>query len=176
MVQQVEVNRAAQEQLYGEPLADLFRRLMATFDCTQGALATTLGISAPMLSQLMSANRVKIGNPAVVLRLQALQDLAQRVTAGEVQQDDVEEALTAIRSVSGQWTRSEAIPATAPSDDDVATTLRQLLRAVASGQELRTAADLLRTEHPALAQLLEDYGLGSPAAAREHLRSHRAVM
>lgn len=176
MVHPVEANRVAQQQLYGEPLADVFGRLMGAFGYTQGALAATLGISAPMLSQLMSANRVKIGNPAVVLRLQALQDLAHRVGAGEVEPEEVEEALTAIRTVSGQWTRSEALAATQPSDDDVVATLRQLLRAVASGQELRAAVDLLSTDHPGLAQLLEAYGLGSGTAAREHLRAHRAVM
>ena len=91
VVDPTEANRAAQHELYGEPLADVFHRLMACFGATQGTLAQTLGISAPMLSQLMSANRVKIGNPAVVLRLQALQDLAHNVDRGLVDQAHLED-------------------------------------------------------------------------------------
>ncbi len=170
-----EANRAAQHELYGEPLADVFHRLMACFGYTQTTLAHTLGISAPMLSQLMSANRVKIGNPAVVLRLQALQDLAHRVGRGQLEQAQVDQALGTIRGLTGAWTRSESAGAVM-DDEQIVATMRQLLRAVASGQELRSAVDLLRAEHPGLANLLESYGLGSVEAGTDHLRAHRPVM
>lgn len=170
-----EANCAAQHELYGEPLADVFHRLMSCFGYTQTTLAQTLGISAPMLSQLMSANRVKIGNPAVVLRLQALQDLAHRMGRGELEQAQVDQALGTIRGITGAWTRTEST-GTVVEDKQIVATLRQLLRAVASGQELRSAVELLRAEHPGLANVLESYGLGSVEAATEHLHAHRPVM
>ena len=64
-----EANLAQQRMLYGEPLADTTARVMTALGLTQAKLAQVLQISAPMLSQLISAHRVKIGNPAVVLSL-----------------------------------------------------------------------------------------------------------
>ena len=50
----VDAGRQQQALLYGEPLGELARRLMAALDLTRGKLAEVLGLSAPMLSQLMS--------------------------------------------------------------------------------------------------------------------------
>lgn len=80
-------NLEQQRALYGEPLRDLADRVMGALGLTQGRLAEALGLSAPMLSQLLSGRRVKIGNPAVVPRLQSLLDLADEapgLTAGQV--------------------------------------------------------------------------------------------
>ena len=65
-------NRGRQRELYGAPLGDRVRRLTAGLGITQGRLAQTLGVSPAMLSQLASARRVKIGDPAVLARLQLL--------------------------------------------------------------------------------------------------------
>jgi len=65
-------NRGRQRELYGAPLGDRLRRLTAELGITQGRLAQTLGVSPAMLSQLASARRVKIGDPAVLARLQLL--------------------------------------------------------------------------------------------------------
>ena len=67
-----------QRALYGASLAQLTGDVMASFGLSQAALARILGLSAPMLSQLISGHRVKIGNPAAVHRLQALVALAPR--------------------------------------------------------------------------------------------------
>ncbi|MEP6649017.1 MAG: hypothetical protein ABJA74_03775, partial [Lapillicoccus sp.] len=88
--------REQQRSLYGEPLGDLLTRLMRAFDLTQGRLAETIGLSAPMLSQLMSAQRVKIGNPAVVQRVQALIRLADEVS--HLTRDQLEARLAAVRA------------------------------------------------------------------------------
>ena len=65
----VALNRHRQRELYGSPLGDRVRRLTATLGITQARLARTLGVSPAMLSQLASARRVKIGDPAVLARL-----------------------------------------------------------------------------------------------------------
>lgn len=55
--------RELQRNWYGEPLGALFRRLIDDLGLNQARLAGVLGLSAPMLSQLMSGQRAKIGNP-----------------------------------------------------------------------------------------------------------------
>ena len=72
-VSRAEEARELQRGWYGEPLGELFRRLIADLGLNQSRLAAVLGLSAPMLSQLMSGQRAKIGNPDVAQRLQALQ-------------------------------------------------------------------------------------------------------
>src|SRR4051812_50089730 len=74
--------RELQRNWYGEPLGALFRKLIDDLGLNQARLAGVLGLSAPMLSQLMSGQRAKIGNPAVVQRVQLLQDLAGQVAGG----------------------------------------------------------------------------------------------
>ena len=87
-------NRQTQRELYGEPIADIVGRITSALGLTQGRLAEVLGLSAPMLSQLVSARRVKIGNPAVLGRLQSLTDLA--AVAPTLTADEKERRLSAI--------------------------------------------------------------------------------
>lgn len=176
----VERNRAEQVQLYGEPLSDVFARLTAGLHLSQAGLARAVGMSPPMLSQLGSAQRIKIGNPAVLRRLEALQLLLEEVAAGRVEQGEVERRVAEIRDSTQPWTTTRHdLPAGASSEVDpdlaAATTVRQLLRAVASGSDLRGAADLLQADHPALAELLRTYGLGTVEESAAHLRRHREL-
>src|SRR4029079_1155631 len=76
--------RELQRNWYGEPLGALFRKLIDDLGLNQARLAGVLGLSAPMLSQRMSGQRAKIGNPAVVQRVQLLQELAAQVADGSV--------------------------------------------------------------------------------------------
>ncbi len=99
-------NLQQQTELYGEPLGELVRRVAGPLGLTQGALAQVIGLSAPMLSQLMSAQRVKIGNPAVVSRLQALDELAHLAMIGEIDPIDIPAELDGIRGATGAFTRS----------------------------------------------------------------------
>lgn len=176
----VERNRAEQVQLYGEPLSEVFARLTAGLRLSQAGLARTVGMSPPMLSQLGSAHRIKIGNPAVLRRLEALQLLLDEVTAGHVDPHDVDRRVAEIRDSSQPWTTTRHdLPVTPASGEDrdrtEAATVRQLLRAVASGSDLREAADRLAGDHPALAEVLRTYGLGTVEEAAEHLRRHREL-
>jgi hypothetical protein len=180
----VDRHRAEQVDLYGEPLADLFARLTSGLGLTQAGLARTVGMSPPMLSQLGSGHRIKIGNPAVLRRLEELQLLLEDVTTGKVETPVLERRLTAIRESTHPWstTRHEVRPTSdaqvdSSSDPDLAGAemVHRLLRAVASGSDLRDAADRLAPHHPALADLLRIYGLGNVDEAAEHLRSHREL-
>lgn len=73
-----EANRRTQTELYGAPVAELVSTVRGATGLTQTAVAKVLGLSAPMLSQLVSGQRIKISNPAAVARLEALLDLALR--------------------------------------------------------------------------------------------------
>lgn len=143
-------NLAQQRALYGEPLRDLADRVMTALGLTQGRLAEALGLSAPMLSQLLSGRRVKIGNPAVVHRLQSLLDLADEAPGLTASQ--VAERVASVRDVQGTLTGARATVG-----DDHATVLAGLRR-VASARELADAATALTAAHPRLAALLQEAG------------------
>lgn len=132
--------REQQRQLYGRPLGDLVHELTADLRITQGRLAAVLGVSAPMLSQLVSGQRVKFGNPSVVGRLQGLVDLAAR--AGTLTAAQLDEALDEIRS--SVTTLSHPRVSGPPAQ----------LREAATSDELREAADVLQERWPVLADLL----------------------
>lgn len=93
--------RELQRNWYGEPLGALFRKLIDDLGLNQARLAAVLGLSAPMLSQLMSGQRAKIGNPAVVQRVQLLQDLAAQVADGSVSAAEATERMEEIKKSQG---------------------------------------------------------------------------
>lgn len=93
--------RELQRNWYGEPLGALFRRLIDDLGLNQARLAGVLGLSAPMLSQLMSGQRAKIGNPAVVQRVQLLQDLAGQAADGSVSAAEATERMDEIKKSQG---------------------------------------------------------------------------
>jgi hypothetical protein len=66
---------AQQLAMYGESWADRFGRLLAGFGVSQSRLAAVIGLSAPMISQLMTGQRVKISNPAVYGRIVRLEEM-----------------------------------------------------------------------------------------------------
>ena len=96
-------NIQQQIDLYGEPLGEVVRRVAGPLGLNQSALAQVIGLSAPMLSQLMSAQRVKIGNPAVVSRLRAVSQLADLAVAGEIDPEDIPGDLDRIRAATGAY-------------------------------------------------------------------------
>ncbi|HWD82863.1 MAG TPA: DNA-binding protein [Kribbella sp.] len=97
-------NVQQQVELYGEPLGEVVRRVTGALDLTQGGLAQVLGLSAPMLSQLVSAQRVKIGNPAVVSRLRAVSELADAAIADVITADKVAMELKHIQMATSAYT------------------------------------------------------------------------
>ncbi|MDO5495795.1 MAG: helix-turn-helix domain-containing protein [bacterium] len=156
-----------QRSLYGEPLGAIAHGVMEALGLTQSRLAAVLGLSAPMLSQLMSGRRVKIGNPAVLARLEELTGLAAEVRSGRVPESAVPDLLANVQAATGHLTRTGN---SQTEDGAIAEALHRLLRAVASGQDLRDAATLLEEPYPKIAEVLRVYGLGTIDQARDHLR------
>lgn len=147
---EVERNVTAQIEVYGEPLDAIFSRVTQGLGLTRGGLATVLGMSPPMLSQLGSGHRVKIGNPAVQRRLEEVQLLLDQVSRGEVPADGIPELLSAIQESTGAWTSATT------RTELHADASHRALREVATPEELGAAADLLEPSHPRLAGLLRE--------------------
>jgi transcriptional regulator with XRE-family HTH domain len=171
-------NRALQTEWYGEPLGDRFRRLLDRLTLSQAQLADVLGLSAPMISQLMSGVRAKISNPAVLARLAIVEQMAADpafvVLPPEARASEmarlVHEAPTGSSStvaISHAATASPSAGAESGAGDPV-TVVQRVLRAVASAAELDGAAKLLDDEYPALADVLRVYGTLKTADARAH--------
>ena len=173
--EQAQRGREQQRELYGEPLDALVGRVAGSLGITQGRLAEALGLSPAMLSQLRSAQRVKIGNPAVLERLRALDEVA---AGGAPEGEALDALLAAVRARTGysSWTARVPRPAdpghgpatTATDARTVVHALQDLLRAVAPADELLAAAALLQDQHPAVAELLRVYGAGRTDAAQAH--------
>ncbi|WP_344881897.1 XRE family transcriptional regulator [Allokutzneria multivorans] len=146
----VQRNLALQREWYGEPLGDRVRRLVVAYSTSQAQLADVLGISAPMLSQVMSGRRAKIGNPAVLARLVMLERrvLTAGVAAGD--REAVERALEEVRA-SQPTVGLDTLPVDERGADQAAVSR---LRELAVAEELSGAARLLGERYPALAGLL----------------------
>lgn len=148
----VQRNIALQREWYGEPLGDRVRRLVVAFDVSQAFLAEVLGISAPMLSQVMSGRRAKIGNPVVLARMIMLERkiLVPEVAAGN--RDAMQSALEDVRDARPTVGRDN-IPL--GSDDK---TVLAALRELAEEEDLAEAAKRLDEDFPAIADLLRRAG------------------
>jgi transcriptional regulator with XRE-family HTH domain len=141
-------NRDLQRRFYGEPLGDRLRRLLAGFGISQVVLAETLGISPPMLSQLMSGRRVKIGTPAVLGRLVMLE--RHLATCGGDDPAARARTLAEVRAAQPRVGADDVpVPAGRPAPDAYA-----VLRTAAAPEELARAADTLARGFPSLAGVL----------------------
>lgn len=147
----VQRNLALQRQWYGEPLGDRVRRLVVAFRISQAQLADVLGISAPMLSQVMSGRRAKIGNPQVLARLVMLERkvLVPGVAAGE--SDAIKQALEDVRQSQPSVGRDNLPVKQVTNGEQIAW---PVLLEVAKPTELEAAASLLEGRYPRLAGLL----------------------
>jgi transcriptional regulator with XRE-family HTH domain len=146
----VQRNVALQREWYGEPMGDRVRRLVVAFDVSQAQLAEVLGISAPMLSQVMGGRRAKIGNPAVLARLVMLERraLTPGVAAGDY--SAIQQALEEVRSSRPSVSRAKLPVTEVDGEENALAELRDL----ATPEELAAAAVLLGVRFPELAGLL----------------------
>ena len=151
----IALNRSRQRELYGRPLGDRVRRLTAVLGITQARLARTLGVSPAMLSQLASARRVKIGDPAVLARLQLLDQRCAAVPPrGPVAVDALLEEVARSRH---HWTAADPSPAGPRVPSGPATGRAgavDALRSVAPPARLAAAAATLAPTFPELADVL----------------------
>lgn len=162
-------NRRQQAEWYGEPLGERVRRLIERLDLSQTAFADILGLSAPMLSQLMSGHRAKISNPAVLSRLMAVEALVTGPDFELLPAREVRDRLDGIRQDAAPASTTTRIPITPPAPADPVVVIQALLRAAASATEIESAATLLDADFPELATVLRTYGNGRTAEARAHL-------
>jgi transcriptional regulator with XRE-family HTH domain len=163
-------NRRQQVEWYGEPLGERVRRLIERLNVSQTAFADILGLSAPMLSQLMSGHRAKISNPAVLSRLMAVEALVTGQDFDLLPAREVRDRLDMIRqdaTATSTTTRIPVMPVQQPTDPVLV--IQALLRAAASAGEIESAAALLDADFPDLATILRTYGNGRTAEARAHL-------
>lgn len=114
--------------LYGEAWAPRLRRLLQTYRIPQVRLAQVLGLSAPMLSQLINGQRVKVANPAVFARIVRLEELAAGVAG------DPAAAVSALDEVASAQPRLSTTTVSRQRDD-----LIDMLAGFA-GDDLRRAA------------------------------------
>lgn len=178
-------NRALQTQWYGEPLGERIPRLLDRLRVPQSDLASALGLSAPMLSQLIHGHRAKISNPAVLTRLLAIEDFAASAAAAAMGQQEVLQQLTTIHDDAAQTSSmlraagegipgsdppgpSAAVGGTAGPAVDPVTAIQAVLRSAGSAAELEGAAAMLQDSHPDLAAVLRVYGTGRTSEARAH--------
>ncbi len=144
-------NRELQRRFYGEPLGDRLRRLLAGYGISQVVLAETLGLSPPMLSQLMSGRRVKIGTPAVMGRMIML-ERCLGAPGGEdptARARALAEVRVAHPLVGADDVPPGSVPTGPPAPDAYA-----VLRTAAEPEELARAADTLAGGFPSLATVL----------------------
>jgi transcriptional regulator with XRE-family HTH domain len=170
-------NRTLQTEWYGEPLGDRFRRLLDRLTLSQAQLADVLGLSAPMISQLMSGVRAKISNPAVLARLAVVEQMAADpafiVLPPEARSAELARLVhepptgSSTVAITRAGTASPSTGAESAGGDPV-TAVQRLLRAVASAADLDGAAKLLDADYPALADVLRVYGTLKTADARAH--------
>jgi len=144
-VHQQTVN-AQQVQMYGENWADRFGRLLRAYRIPQSRLAAVIGLSAPMLSQLISGQRVKISNPAVYGRVVGLEDQLgdPAVQAGDPAVlarvlDEVAESHPTLTTMTLRQDHT-AESAERPEEDGE-DSLAARLSTLASTQQLRETAD-----------------------------------
>jgi transcriptional regulator with XRE-family HTH domain len=165
-------NLQLQLDWYGEPLGERFRRLLTRLDHSQAQLAGILGLSAPMLSQLMSGQRAKISNPAVLSRLLQLEATVNEagwasLPAGE-QARRLEEIRGAQRStLTVDHAKEPTATGPVPAADPVVA-IQSLLRDIASAGDLEGAASLLDGQYPELAEALRVLGAGRTQDARAY--------
>lgn len=157
----------AQRRLYGAPLGEVLGGYAGRLGLTQARLASLLGVSPPMLSQLMNARRIKIGNPAAAQRLQLLHELAPEVEAGRMTLDELAAAVESTHDGDVLTTRTS----TRTSTRERVGLLQEVFREAASASEHLAAAQLLQDEHPRIAELLRVYGAERTAEAVAHLEA-----
>lgn len=153
LASRIAVNRERQRELYGAPLGDRVRNLTAALGISQARLARTLGISPAMLSQLVSARRVKIGDPAVLARMLLL-DQRARGARLPPDPDVVELLLVEVAQSRWKWTGN------GKSARDSGPSVGELLRGVAAPARLAAAAATLAPTFPELAEVLRQAAAG----------------
>ena len=147
--------------MYGEPWADRLGRLLRAYGVSQAKLASVIGLSAPMMSQLISGQRVKISNPAVYGRIVALEELlaTPAMTSGDPGRRaqllaDVAASHPSLTTRSSTSTVSPPGDVAPPATDDRRTAVAVLARTAGPAELRRVAEAAGHAGAPELAGLL----------------------
>ena len=151
MSETVRRNLDKQREYYGELFGERARRLVVGFDISQAQLAEVLGVSAPMLSQVMSGRRQKMANPAAWARLVLLERTLQTAHGHEQLRGGLAEVRAA---AAADAILSAANPGRAG--------LILGLREVCPADVLSECAQLVAATSPDLAQLLAQAASTTP--------------
>lgn len=168
-------NVRSQQQLYGEPIADIVGRIGRNLAMNQAQVARGVGLSAPMLSHLVSGRRVKIGNPQALTRLHALDELARQVEAGQVSPGPAQQRVSEIIASDFDWaeTTTRRRTETAPDPQATVREMQAVFRSVAGAEEWLQVVTELRTSHPRIAELIHAYAVARTDEAIAHWHRHR---
>ena len=90
--------RRQQVELYGESVDVLARKCEGLLGLGVSALADTIRLSVPMLTQLLTGERVRIGNPIATARLIRLREFTDQLLSGEASRDDIPLTIAQIRA------------------------------------------------------------------------------
>ena len=141
----------AQIDLYGATWASLFGILRNAYGLSQGALAAVVGLSAPMVSQLVSGQRVKISNPSVLARIVRLEECLTEPSVLAGDRTAIADVLESISS-STPVLRTTTVSTTASRETAVA-----WLRENGTAENLEALAEVAHLRGArALALALED--------------------
>lgn len=166
----VTATRARQIQLYGEPLQAVLGRCALTLHLTQARMSELLGVSAPMLSQLINGRRIKIGNPVAAQRLQWMTQIAHQVDSGELA---LPEALAQLERNAATLEVLAPPSTTGRRVRPLGAEVQELFRQTAGAAEWLQAAEAVRTRHPEIAELMIVFG--AERADRANAYAERAL-
>ncbi|WP_232662505.1 helix-turn-helix domain-containing protein [Pseudonocardia sp. TRM90224] len=147
-------NRERQRELYGAPLGERVRRITTGLGISQARLARAIGLSPAMLSQLVSARRVKIGDPAVLARLHALDRRTADIRIPP-EPKVVEKMLADVSGARWNWSGAHV-----SAQRRVQAVAADAMRGVAEPARLAAAAAMLGPGFPELAAVLRQAAHG----------------
>ncbi|OZM80021.1 hypothetical protein [Pseudonocardia sp. MH-G8] len=134
--------RERQKDLYGASLRSLVYGIVEDYGISQARLARVLGISSAMLCQLVSGERIKIGDPVASARLMILDQ--RRALVRRLDAPRIKEVLDEVARIRDPWPRGGRTSSRAIGD----------LREIADAEQLETAAAKLDDDFPRLADFL----------------------
>jgi hypothetical protein len=148
--------RDHQRALYGTSLRSLVHGLVEDYGVSQARLAEVIGISPAMLSQLVSADRIKIGDPLANTKLMILAQRRPQVRRF-TEPSEVDAVLADVARVQQAWPQQHGDQHGQP-----VASATDLVRGAATPHELAAAAARLQLDFPKLAHVLRQ------VAAAEH--------
>lgn len=97
-----EQRRTQQTELYGASVDRIVDVVQTQTGLGPAEIASTIGVSVPMFTQVHTGRRVRIGNPAAIRRLRRLHEFAEQLAEGLADVDDIGLTVAQIKASSGR--------------------------------------------------------------------------